>query len=157
MNNFFFGLVIMTINIGYLSAKNLSPLKVDSSAFHLYKSRNELDYILKNLRLQNIDDTKDNQYINFGQNQDGENENLNYLPTSFISIDPKTKVTNDQSDIIIRFARSGAFDIDSLENFRLLSLDIQQLLVLCGDFNNIDSTDIGLTQLCNYITAGLNE
>lgn len=144
------------LSIGYLSAKNLSPLKVN-----VYKTRNELDYILKNLRLGNIDDTTDNQmtssYINFGQNQDANNEHLNYVPPSFISIDPKKKVTDDQSDIIIRFARSGEFDFDSVKNFRLLPLNIQQLLVLCGDFNNIDSAEIGLTQLCNYVTAGLNE
>lgn len=150
------------INIGVSSAAILSPLKVvDPSSLHLYKTGlpNELDYILGNSGLQNVDDTKDHRsqmtssFIKLGRNQvESDMKNSDY--SASIDLEPKSRISRDKSDIIIKFARSGlrgAVDFGPARNFRFLPVDVQQLFALCSDFNNINPDDTGLVQLCNSI------
>ncbi|XP_034937714.1 FMRFamide-related peptides-like [Chelonus insularis] len=173
-----FGLIIVS-NSMILSATILSPLKIDPTLLHLYKSglRNELDYVLKrSSSIQNVDENPDSKerrsqmgssFIRFGRghNVEGGNENPNFLPVSMNEVDTgASRTPRGRSDVIIRFGRSGLRE--KLDNYGLMrgkkmkiySMDLERILYACPDI--LASADIDdnseLIHLCSSFQFAAN-
>ncbi|CAG5078368.1 Similar to EAG_11727: FMRFamide-related peptides (Camponotus floridanus) [Cotesia congregata] len=154
---------LVIIGNGILSSATiLSPLKVDPSSLHLYKTNfrpvNELDYILKRSGVRTADETPDSKerrsqmgssFIRFGRNHMANNgENIEYSLNTVNDLDASSRIPRGRSDVIIRFGRSGSGKLDSmiLRNNKLLK--VIPIEIFCADILAGDNSP-ELTRLCN--------